>query len=71
MIGELAVATGEASTSASARPLVFVIPAYNEEENLPRLLVDLEARPELLRRDTRLLIVDDGSSDGTTDLLDG
>lgn len=68
---ELAVAIGEASTSASARPLVFVIPAYNEEENLPRLLVDLEARPELLRRDTRLLIVDDGSSDGTTALLDG
>ena len=44
---------------------VFVIPAFNEAANLPRLLGDLEARPELLPSGSRILIVDDGSSDGT------
>ena len=29
---------------------VFVIPAYNEEANLPRLLADLEARPDAVAR---------------------
>ncbi|HMJ36863.1 MAG TPA: glycosyltransferase family 2 protein [Baekduia sp.] len=46
---------------------VFVIPAYNEEGNLPRLLADLEARPELWRGG-HVVIVDDGSRDATADL---
>ncbi len=32
---------------AQAVPAIFVIPAYNEEENLPRLFADLESRPGL------------------------
>jgi dolichol-phosphate mannosyltransferase len=43
---------------------VFVIPAFNEEENLPRLLHDLEARP-MLWEGGHVVLVDDGSSDGT------
>ncbi len=43
---------------------VFVIPAYNEEENLPRLLHDLEERP-MLWSGGHVILVDDGSSDGT------
>jgi dolichol-phosphate mannosyltransferase len=43
---------------------VFVIPAFNEEENLPRLLHDLEDRP-LLWQGGHVVLVDDGSSDGT------
>ncbi|MGH2969119.1 MAG: glycosyltransferase family 2 protein [Solirubrobacteraceae bacterium] len=43
---------------------VFVIPAYNEEANVPRLLADLESRPDLWR-DGRVVLVDDGSTDGT------
>jgi dolichol-phosphate mannosyltransferase len=50
--------------------LVFVLPAYNEEENLPRLLEDFALRPELLARTSRVLIVDDGSEDATADLVD-
>jgi dolichol-phosphate mannosyltransferase len=50
--------------------LVFVLPAYNEEENLPRLLEDFAVRPELLARTSRVLIVDDGSEDATADLVD-
>jgi dolichol-phosphate mannosyltransferase len=49
---------------------VFVIPAYNEVENLPRLFQDLEARPALFPPDSRLIIVDDGSEDGTAELID-
>lgn len=43
---------------------VFVIPAYNEEANVPRLLADLEGRPELWQGG-RVLLVDDGSTDRT------
>jgi dolichol-phosphate mannosyltransferase len=46
---------------------VFVIPAYNEETNLPRLLLDLEERPELWMGG-HVIIVDDGSSDQTADV---
>jgi dolichol-phosphate mannosyltransferase len=49
---------------------VFVIPAYNEVENLPRLFQDLEARPSLFPPNSRLIIVDDGSEDGTAELVD-
>jgi dolichol-phosphate mannosyltransferase len=43
---------------------VFVIPAYNEAANVPRLLADLESRPELWRGGS-VVLVDDGSSDET------
>ena len=43
---------------------IFVIPAFNEEANVPRLLDDLESRPALWRGGW-VVLVDDGSSDGT------
>jgi dolichol-phosphate mannosyltransferase len=43
---------------------IFVVPAYDEEANLPRLLSDLESRPGLWSGG-RVIIVDDGSRDGT------
>jgi dolichol-phosphate mannosyltransferase len=52
-------------------PIVYVVPAYNEEENLPRLLSDLEAHPELVGPRDRVIIVDDGSVDGTAALIEG
>jgi dolichol-phosphate mannosyltransferase len=41
----------------------FVIPAYNEEENIPALLADLGPRASDLGAE--LIFVDDGSTDGT------
>jgi dolichol-phosphate mannosyltransferase len=63
---------GLAVDAVRARPaeLVFVLPAYNEEENLPRLLEDFAVRRDLLARTSRVLIVDDGSQDSTADLVD-
>lgn len=43
---------------------LFVVPAYNEEANVRRLIADLESRPELWV-DGRLILVDDGSDDAT------
>jgi dolichol-phosphate mannosyltransferase len=43
---------------------IFVVPAFNEEANVPRLLADLESRPELWRGGW-VVLVDDGSSDDT------
>jgi dolichol-phosphate mannosyltransferase len=43
---------------------IFVIPAFNEEANVPRLLADLERRPALWSGGW-VVLVDDGSSDGT------
>jgi dolichol-phosphate mannosyltransferase len=48
-------------------PNVFVIPAFNEIENLPRLVADLEARAELLPPGSAVIVVDDGSTDGTAE----
>jgi dolichol-phosphate mannosyltransferase len=48
-------------------PNLFVVPAFDEIENLPRLFADLEARPYLFPEGSRLIVVDDGSSDGTSE----
>jgi dolichol-phosphate mannosyltransferase len=46
----------------------FVIPAYNESENIPRLLADLAPRANELG--ARVIFVDDGSSDNTAELIE-
>jgi dolichol-phosphate mannosyltransferase len=50
---------------AALRPTVFVIPAYNEAENIPFLLEDLGSRPWLFTMGSRVIVVDDGSDDET------
>jgi len=46
----------------------FVIPAYNESENIPRLLEDLAPRARDLG--ARVIVVDDGSTDGTSEAIE-
>ena len=56
--------------AVTAAELVFVVPAYNEEENIPRLFADIEARPALYAHGrSRVIVVDDGSSDRTADIV--
>jgi dolichol-phosphate mannosyltransferase len=47
------------------RDIVVVVPTYNEKENLPILAAGILAHP-----DYRLLVVDDGSPDGTGAVAD-
>lgn len=52
--------------------LSVVVPLYNEEENLPELLSRLSAvLDDLEGGPHEILFVDDGSSDGTPELLEG
>jgi dolichol-phosphate mannosyltransferase len=46
----------------------FVIPAYNERDNIPNLMADLAPRARELG--ARVIFVDDGSKDGTADVIE-
>jgi dolichol-phosphate mannosyltransferase len=50
-------------------PNIFVVPAYNEEANILRLLADLQSRPALFPPGSRVVVVDDGSTDDTAALV--
>jgi dolichol-phosphate mannosyltransferase len=56
--------------TVAAPKYVFVVPAYNEAANLPRLFADCESRPWFHTEGSRLIVVDDGSADGTADIAE-
>ncbi len=49
--------------------LSLVIPAYNEQENIPTLLERVEASLSRMGRSFEVILIDDGSTDGTPRLL--
>lgn len=49
----------------------IVLPAFNEAQALPKLLPKLDAAFRQHNRDYRLVVVDDGSSDATPEILAG
>ena len=49
--------------------LSIVVPLYNEEENTELLYAQLKAALEEIGRDYEIIIVDDGSTDGSFDIL--
>lgn len=52
-----------------APSLTIVIPAFNERENLPRVVGEALAFARTSCRACEVLVVDDGSSDGSADVL--
>jgi len=68
------VITPDSSLAAPAYPDVIpdvslVIPAYNEEENVPTLLTRVEAAMKLTGKPFEVILVDDGSTDQTPAML--
>jgi dolichol-phosphate mannosyltransferase len=51
-------------------PLVVVIPAYNEQENLGQLFSDLDLHSDLFADALSIVIVDDGSVDLTASMIE-
>jgi dolichol-phosphate mannosyltransferase len=51
--------------------LAIVIPAYNEREALPGLISEIESAVDPLGLDWQALVVDDGSTDGSFEMLAG
>jgi glycosyltransferase involved in cell wall biosynthesis len=49
--------------------LSIVIPLYNEEENIEPLYAQLKATLEGIDREYEIIVVDDGSTDGSFDIL--
>jgi len=49
--------------------IIFMVPAYNEEENIGKLCREISSHAEVCGWDYRIFIVDDGSSDGTVDVV--
>ncbi|MFQ5768569.1 MAG: glycosyltransferase, partial [Acidobacteriota bacterium] len=56
------------STQDAARSLSVVVPAYNEIGRIGRSLKDIAAYISSVGLDAEILVVDDGSSDGTAEL---
>ena len=56
---------GVPDSDVSSRPVAVIVPAYNEAENLPTTLAQIPWRN---RDDLKLIVVDDGSSDGTAEI---
>lgn len=50
--------------------LSVVVPAFNEEERLPRTIEQIEAYLDAARIDYELILVDDGSGDGTRRVME-
>lgn len=53
-----------------AGPVWVVIPTYNEAENIEEMATTLLAIFDAQSLDARILVVDDGSPDGTADIVD-
>jgi glycosyltransferase involved in cell wall biosynthesis len=54
---------------SSSKAITFVIPCYNEEENLPRLLNQLNDYL-ILHNDSKFIIVNNGSTDKSREILE-
>ena len=54
---------------AERKKIIFIIPAYNEAENLPLLLKNIRSKMEEEGCPYTIIIVDDGSTDGTDMVL--
>jgi dolichol-phosphate mannosyltransferase len=62
--------TNSASPADSARLISILVPLYNEEQNVDPLCTKLLALASTLHERVEIILVDDGSRDGTPEALD-
>ncbi len=62
--------SGRASMNPLAPELSIVIPSYNEEARLPRSLEKIRAYVTQHHPDAEVIVVDDGSKDGTAQVVE-
>lgn len=55
---------------AETKKIIFIVPAYNEAENIPLLLKNIGSKMEEEGYPYAIIIIDDGSSDGTQEILE-
>jgi glycosyltransferase involved in cell wall biosynthesis len=63
-------ATGPAPVADGVVELSLVVPVHDEQEALPQLLEEMEAVCTEIGRSWEIVVVDDGSTDGSTELLE-
>ena len=51
--------------------VILVVPTYNENENIKRLVAELEKQFSVISHEMHILVVDDNSPDGTGDTVRG
>ncbi|HMP01999.1 MAG TPA: glycosyltransferase, partial [Gemmatales bacterium] len=56
-------------TPVADQPLSVVVPAYQATAVLPSLMADLRSVLDKLKRANEVIVVDDASSDGSSDWL--
>jgi dolichol-phosphate mannosyltransferase len=59
------------NTTSPAIDLSVVVPAHNEQENIPELYKSLKPILTGLAQAWEIIFVDDGSPDGTWDVIKG
>lgn len=69
-IVERRIAEQAVPQSSVRRRFAVIVPAYNEAENIPELVAELRATWERHGLDGEVLLVDDGSTDGTPELAE-
>ncbi len=62
--------TGGAADGGTSLRLSAVVPVFNERENVVSLVEELSAELRRIGAPSEILLVDDGSTDGSGDLLD-
>jgi glycosyltransferase involved in cell wall biosynthesis len=60
---------GSANVSLKAPQLSVVVPIYNEAESLPHLIEEIDKSLQSLEMDYEIICVDDGSIDGSPNIL--